>query len=130
MRYIDFIIQTLAMLIGLSVFGYSIYDPRSLGLIFFVQMFLGPWQLMSSLVSVITKTPCWKLKVIHLLISIIYLLSIYLLVKSDIWHVDSSNELLLIIPAWLLAAFCYMSVWKEIFYKRKRKGSFLPNLSF
>ena len=128
----DVIVQTLIVMLGVGVIIWSYRDPDMPKLLLLVQMLLGPWQMLSCLLSIITRRPLLKLKAIHFVSSLLYLLVLYAIIAD--WILPDLREkqihLLAIIPAWLLGAFYYTLTWKWVLTPRKKSSSFLPNLSF
>jgi hypothetical protein len=118
MKYIDTIGQTaLLFLTGMMVIAYS-WSGLMYG-----QLFIGIWQMISSIVSVIAGTPHKSLRRIHLLLATTYLLLLY------VGFITSHQFLLLTVPPWTLALYYYGITWKW-FLSNPKKGNFLPNISF
>jgi hypothetical protein len=134
MRYVDFTVQTLFIVVALAIVGGSFFMQDWLTLILLLQFMLGLWQLTSSFLSVIKKSGYYKLKEIHLILSlgdIILILVIGVVYKVvDLGNAGSLliMPILFVIP-WCLAMFYYWITLKCTFSNRRR-GSFLPNLSF
>jgi hypothetical protein len=125
---IDFGIQTL--IIGSVILAalFSIPDGNFDSIAtFFVwgAFFLGPWQLLSSLVTTLSRWPLWNLRLIHLLTSIVFLVILSLLAaygdQSDFNPMvgDLGNGLGFAIPG-ILAAF-YFSITIKTFTLLKQK---------
>lgn len=97
------------------------------------QLVLGPWQYLGSLISVVVKAPSAKQKRIHLIVSTIYLLMLYLGTLKHFHGISFPGEVIaltLTVPAWALGIYYYIITWRWTFPKIKRRGSFLPHLSF
>jgi hypothetical protein len=133
MRSIDFIVQTLlitaALISGLMFWFLS----GSIFLFALCQCAVFGWQIASAVVSLITESTSVDLKRKHLLVSILYIISV-LTIPALIDHVEFSGffktyTVYIIIPAWGLAVFYYYVTWKISLTKRK-KGNFLPHLGF
>lgn len=122
MKYIDLSIQTLIMLFALGLLIISVGGNEGIEVLLYAQLFLGPWQLLSSLVSIIARSPFYVNKRIHFFASILYLIFLYAYGMQSI--------MLLIIPSWTLGLLYYVLTWKWILIQTKKRGSFLPNLSF
>ena len=117
MKYVDIIGQTaLLLLTAMMIVGYS-WSGLMYG-----QLFIGVWQMISSIVSVITGTPDRNLRRIHLLLAVTYLV---LLAVGFVNH----QFFFLTVPPWMLAIFYYTITWKW-FLDNPKKGNFLPNISF
>ncbi len=129
MKYLDVIVQTLIILLGLVVviMSFVLQESDWMFSILYAQLLLGPWQMLSSIVSVIVKAPLYKAKQYHLILSSIYL--VVLMIIGISLPMLASIAFLLILP-WALAIYYYVLSWKTIFPSTKRNGSFLPNLSF
>lgn len=134
MKYLDLIIQTLIFIFGITVLiWFSDEAAWPVNALLIVQMVLGPWQMLSSFASVVLQAGFHKVKRIHLGVSIIYLAVLYVyFYKSPPFfnHAGIVAKLLLTVPAWTLAFFYYIVTWKWVLRGRKKRGSFLPHLSF
>ncbi|MBT1706841.1 hypothetical protein KK062_01330 [Fulvivirgaceae bacterium PWU5] len=130
-KYIDLVIQSLCILIALVAVGIESnpHDRDWPLAILFIQVILGPWQLMGSLVSVFRKTKSRKLKSIHLLASLLYLAVLIPLLQADFVN-KHTRLLLLTIPAWILAIGYYSITWHGILKRSERGKGFLPHLGF
>lgn len=125
MRYLDLITQTLVISITaiVALFG----GADLIYAILLAQLVLGPWQLLSSFVSVVLKSNQYKLKALHLLISFTYLVVLH---KGRDQFPGTFYMLLLTIPAWSLALYYYFLTAIEVFRRPGGGGKFLPHLSF
>jgi len=126
MKYIDFGIQTIIFIFALGLLGITIANRESLMAILYAQLLLGPWQLLSSLISVCSRSDFHKEKRIHLFTSIGYLIVLF----SD---PDLPSELvayLYTIPAWLLAIYYYYLTYQWAFRLQKSNGGFLRHINF
>lgn len=132
MKYVDFAIQTSILLLTiLLVVSYGEHDW--LLAVLYAQMVLGPWQYISSLISVITKAPFFKQKRIHLIVSTVYLLLLYLGTLENFHGINFPGELILpvlTIPAWTLGLYYFSITWRWTFLSTKKRSSFLPHLNF
>lgn len=130
MKYIDFSVQAVILLLMVAGF---VHDPKAWSMsILIAQMVLGPWQYISSLISVIAKAPFMKQKRRHLIISTIYLLMIYAATQKPYQGVIPSDWVFpaMTIPAWSLALYYFRITCRWTFSKTKSGGNFLPHLSF
>lgn len=131
MKYIDFTLQTIILLLTAAGF---VYDPKAWVMcILYAQIVLGPWQYFSSLISVITRAPFFKQKRIHLIVSTIYLLLLYLGTLKNVHGISFPDEAIFpafTIPAWILALYYFAITCRWTFSKTKSGGNFLPHLSF
>src|SRR5688572_13772653 len=77
MKYLDFTIQSLIMVGGLIFAAGAILSKSDVFIaILMIQLYLGLWQFASSLISVIARAPHFRAKLIHLIVSVFYLLSL------------------------------------------------------
>jgi hypothetical protein len=131
MKYLDLAIQTIIFIFGIVMLLVSWGEADWPFAILYAQALLGPWQMISSIVSVIAKAPLYKKKKLHLLLAAIYLMVLY--VCGNMSFVSISGRffsLLLTVPAWALAIFYFILTWKWVFPRIRKGGNFLPNLSF
>ncbi|MCD9016219.1 hypothetical protein [Parachryseolinea silvisoli] len=133
-KYIDLVVQSLciviASFIGVAVIIASNPHDRDWPLgILFIQLILGPWQLIGSLVSVFRKAKSRKLKSIHLFASLLYLAVLIPLIQADFAN-KHTRLLLLTVPAWTLAIGYYSITWRGILKRSERGKGFLPHLGF
>jgi hypothetical protein len=134
-KYIDLVVQSLCIVIATVIVTVVIIESKPRDgdwqmAILCIQLVLGPWQFVGSLISVLrrtTKSP--KLKSIHLLASMLYLASLFPLHQIDF----ASKYTLLIfmtVPAWILATGYYIITWHEILKRSESGKGFLPHLGF
>jgi len=126
MRYINVIVQTILFLVapGMAIFEGA--DPATCLLV--AQFFLGPWQLVSSLASILMKAKYFRLKIAHQIASWLVLTGLYLVMN----HQNGGEPVLiffLFVAPWTLAIYYYVVTWKVLLAKGG-KGKFLPHLSF
>lgn len=127
MKYVDIIVQTLIFVLTIAFAtaeGWQDYPPAYL---LIGQLFMGIWQLLSAVISILATRVLKQSKVMCLLLALIYLCFLLLMGKSPLE--TDVYMLFFTIPAWMLAIAYYIITWKWVLIKRKR-GSFLPNLSF
>jgi hypothetical protein len=131
MRYVDFVFQTLMIITGIVVLVLTYLDPNWPAAIFWIQLILGPWQVMSSLISIISESFSNKEKKLYLILSSCYLLGVYISFNSTLAFFSGTMlTVLLTLPAWTLAFYYYFITWKYTFPRKRKRGSFLPNLGF
>jgi hypothetical protein len=131
MRYIDFVFQTLLIIAGAVMLVATYYDLNWPVIILWIQLILGPWQVMSSLISIITESFFNKEKRLHLILSACYLLGLYISFNTTLpFFSGTVLTVLLTVPAWILAIYYYIITWKYTFPRKRKRGSFLPNLGF
>ena len=132
MKYLDFTIQSLIMLGGLIFVTGTIFSKSELFIaILIIQLYLGPWQFASSLVSVIARAPGFHEKLIHLMASVFYLLSLLATLNSGYAGAPHlAVKLYCTVPAWALAIYYYVITWQWTFPKRTSGGKFLPHINF
>ena len=135
MKKLDFIAQSL--IIGLAL-GFTLYGLVQDGEFYwlvpiYAQLFLGPWQFISSLVNFISTwnqpASIYKNLVnIHLYLSVLYLgVTVGLRVSTGF---EPSPAWIMIIP-WLLGLYYYAIAYLKMKGHNKyghRKGHFLPHL--
>ena len=126
-RFTDLAIQ--AILIGWAIFTVVInpFHP-DMGVILVIQLLLGTYQMISSLLSIgFSKPSAPRRKVIHFAVSTGYLISLMLVSELEFSSVLWS--LYLTLPAWSLAIYYF---WVSIFptARQGRRSRFLPNLGF
>jgi len=133
MRYVDFAIQTSILLLTISLLAVSYGEHDWLLAVLYAQMALGPWQYISSLISVLARAPFFKQKRIHLIVSTVYLLLLYLGAQENLHGINFPGEFILpalTIPAWILGLYYFSITWRWTFLTTKRRSSFLPHLNF
>jgi len=134
MRYIDFTIQTLIMLFGIFILTASWGEPGWPSPIVVAQMFLGPWQVLSSVVGVAARSAAHKAKRIHLIASGLYfLVMVFANGMASTLNYEWSDTVImsyLIIPPWILALYYYSITWRIAFPSHKKNSSFLPHINF
>ena len=103
-----------------------------------VQFWIGLEQYLSSMVSCLIKSSRWKEKVIHLKLSTIYLLMLFVgLTVTNITGASSvfpfahflAFAYVFVLP-WALAIYYAIITWKETFASKRNNGHFLPHTSF
>jgi hypothetical protein len=118
MKYIDFSVQSILLVAALVVFITNIGGSDAVRVLLWMQLLVGPWQLLSSLIAV----------AIHLIISALYLTVLFMLPFQR--FTTSTTLIILMAPAWTLAIYYYMLTSLATFQKRARQSSFLPHTSF
>jgi hypothetical protein len=107
----------------LSRFLLTDSDPFA---ILIVQFFLGCWQMFSAFISILTRRPLMKLRIIHFCSALVYLTLLFLIVKEN----TSYYALFLFGPSWSLATlYLYISAG-SVFKTRTKQSAFLPHSSF
>jgi len=125
-KHIDFAAQTCIIL--LTGVGLAFSHGRNLLLMLLIaQLLLGPWQMLSSLLSVTDGTAYHKLKALHLVLS-----GFYLIVVFGTYRIidEKYTRLLLTLPAWVLGFYYYFINSLEVLRKPRKGGKFLPHTSF
>jgi hypothetical protein len=127
MKYIDFSVQSLMFVAVLIIVATNISDNVAPSLLS-IQLVVGTWQLLSSLISVGLRARMYKLKTIHLVVSVIYISILFIIPFQEL----SRNVALMIlmVPAWPLAVFYYAITSFVTFQSPGRQSSFLPHTSF
>jgi hypothetical protein len=124
-RYIDVGIQTI-LFVWLIIILIGTRDGLVTNVLF-VQLCMGAYQMASSGVSIVAALPFPPpKKVLHITISIVYLISL-----SGLFGGNEKLffKLYLLIPSWSLAIYYYIVSLGPIFWRPKR-GKFLPHLGF
>jgi hypothetical protein len=122
MKYIDFIIQTGLILFSAGVLLVTLQNNAWPATLLIPQFFVGVWQMISSIVSVLFKMRAYHLKRWHLFFAGLYLVCL------SAW--PSVSLTFLIVPSWLLATYYYIVTCVTTFARQRKNGSFLPHLSF
>ena len=125
MKFLDFSVQSLMLVVVLILLVASENPSPD---ILSMQLVVGSWQLLSSLRSVGLRTRKYKLKTIHLILSAIYLSILLIIPFPELSR--SVALIILMVPAWILAAFYYAITCFAAFPKTSRQSSFLPHTSF
>jgi hypothetical protein len=129
MKYIDLVVQSL--LIGAAaVILIANFFYRDLGiLIGYDQLLLGAWQLSACIISLIAYPSGNSARRMHLVLSGIYLLSLFIAANSGIAFPGWLVITYVTVPAWALGIFYYFISLRGVFPKLKQT-KFLPHLSF
>jgi len=130
MKYIDFGIQTLILAFAIILLATTWNESDWPLSILFAQLFMGPWQFLSSLVSVITRTELHKEKQIHLFTSIAYLMILVLGSNTGQSIPKEFTLFFVTVPAWLLAIYYYYLTYRWTFSFQKTNGGFLRHINF
>lgn len=131
MKYLDFTIQSLIMIAALALAMACVTTkPDAFIMILMVQFYLGCWQLASSVISLIARAPRFRTKSIHLIISVIYLLSFIGIFNSGFNIPQLAVKLYLTVPAWALGIYYYIITWQWAVPKKTGGGKFLPHINF
>lgn len=133
-KYIDLVVQSLCILAALSIVVFvaiesNPHDRDWRLVILFIQLIIGPWQLIGSLVSVFLKTKFRRLKSVHLLASLLYLAVLIPLFQADFMN-EHTRLLFATVPAWVLAIGYYSITWRGVLKRSERGKGFLPHLGF
>ncbi len=134
MRKFDFIIQSLIIGLGFVFTLSGLFRSGEFYWFFLIyaQLFLGPWQFVSSLVNYIAAlnqpASLYKnLVTIHLYLSVLYLTLTGGLMA--LYNFEPSLSWIMIIP-WLLGLYYYVLSYLKIKrqHRYQRRGRFLPHL--
>jgi hypothetical protein len=133
MKYLDFTIQSIIIVMGL-VLLIAFHDAKDLPIaVLAIQLFLGPWQFASSVISVVSRSEYFKIKRTHLIVSSIYLITLVIIPQIGIESTDFLTTLFkiyLTAPAWALATYYYIITWHWALQKGSGGGKFLPHINF
>lgn len=133
MKYLDFAIQSIIIVFGILILIFSWEEPDWPLAVLYAQIMLGPWQMTSSIISIVAQAPLYRQKRFHLFIAILYLIGLYVYTDTDstvIPHSETIFSIIFTVPAWALGIFYYSLTCRWVFAGRRKKGNFLPNLSF
>jgi len=128
MKYIDFSVQSILFVAVLVVIMANIVGNDAVRVVVWMQLLVGTWQLLSSVISVGMRSRLYKLKAIHLIICALYLAVLFILPFRR--FTASTTLIVLMAPAWTLAIYYYMVTSLATFQRPSRQGSFLPHTSF
>lgn len=115
MKYIDTAVQSLlwAAMIGMII-------PLNFTAILLGEFAIGVWQMLSCILSLIFVKTYRRAKAIHLLVSVVCLVLIFL---------DPNGLILWTLP-WGLAIYYTVLTWMWCLKSDARQGKFLPHTSF
>jgi hypothetical protein len=133
MKSLDVTVQSIAFAASLIFLGSAYVTLDWLLAFLCVQFFLGVWQVVSSIGSLVVGSPLRKWKRWHLVLAAFYLIMLYACANSTLPVFDESGiaiKLLFVIPAWALAIFYYILTWKTFLAKDQKLGKFLPHTGF
>jgi hypothetical protein len=142
LKNIDFVVQSIVLLILVGIMVIASLNALLSGagnwadgifIFLYAQLILGPWQLVSSLLSLLLRLEFYGRKKIHFILSIICLLLLF----GSSWLHNSINTdytkalvfIFLMAVPWSLAIFYYFITWRWMFPKRDN-GKFLSHISF
>ena len=128
MKYIDFTVQSILFVAALVVVVGNIGGSDAVRVVLWTQLLIGPWQVLSSLISVGIRTRMFKLKVIHLVVSAIYLSVLFIMPFRKFSEV--TTLIIFMVPAWALAIYYYILTCGDTFQGSTRQSGFLPHTSF
>ena len=127
MKYIDFFAQSVMFVAVLIIIAAKIGENPAPSMRS-MQLIVGTWQLLSSLISVGLRTRMYKLKTIHLVVSGIYVSILFIIPFPELSRTVSL--IILMVPAWILAVYYYAITCFATFQQKHRQSSFLPHTSF
>jgi hypothetical protein len=128
MKYIDFCVQSILFVVVLVIIIAKIGGSDCVRVVLAMQLVVGTWQLLSSVISVGMRSRLYELKATHLIISALYLAVLFIFPFRR--FTVSTTLIILMAPAWTLAIFYYMVTSLATFQRTSRQGSFLPHTSF
>jgi hypothetical protein len=136
-KYIDLGVQTLCVLLATITLLNRVIGPVPASEpidwrvgIFFAQMILGPWQMLSSGISIFSWSPLRRLKIIHFVSALVYLALLGIIFSLDGVSEIPWDNLMMAIPAWILALYYYFLSWCWVIRANTRHKGFLPHLGF
>ena len=127
-KYIDFSVQTLLFVAVLVILIGRLGGSDTLLLVLWMQLLIGPWQVLSSVISVGVRARMYKPKTIHLIISALYLTVLFSFPLS--MYSPVLARIIFMVPAWILAIYYFVLTCLATFQRRGRQSSFLPHTSF
>jgi len=129
MKYIDASIQTMSLLVAVGSLTASIWYRESMLFFLVNQFFMGVWQVLACVISLLVHRDRNDSRRLHITLSGIYLLSLFMLGGL---HIDFPKWLVityLTAPAWTLAIYYYAITLRGVF-PRTKQSNFLPHLGF
>jgi hypothetical protein len=129
MRFANIIFQTILILTVILLLALRPLDTSTLILVWCIQLFLGPLQVIRALIDVIHRLEYWKWKLYYLICCVVYIFLILPILLFQIHISQRVIEIALTAPAWFLALNSYALTILSKFFPNKR-SSFLPHLSF
>lgn len=134
MKYVDFAFQTIILLLVLLSFMAGLAEDGTLGAgglaSMYAAMLIGPWQLVSSALSLFAKAPYAKLKRIHLVLSFAYFAAMALLLGFLLpWTPEWLKNTILFVPPVILSLYYYFLTWIWVFQSQAR-SKFLPHINY
>jgi uncharacterized membrane protein len=122
MKYINFVFQAMLITVAAGLLIFSRQGTPWVASILIVQAILGVWQLVSSIYAVFFRSSFHIIKRYHLLLALLYFIFLA--------GIHDFSIGLLTGPPWILAVFYFYITCKETFVRHRKKGSFLPHVSF
>jgi hypothetical protein len=122
MKYVDFVCQTVLLIFAVAVLVFILPDRVLPEAMLVPQFFVGVWQIISSVVSVLFKMRAYQLKKWHLFFASIFLVCL--------WAMPDISLPILMVPSWILAGYYYAITCIKTFHRKRKTGSFLPHISF
>src|SRR5688572_1300059 len=113
MKFIDFTVQSILFVAALVVVIGNIGESDAVRVVLWMQLLVGPWQVLSSVISVGIRTRMYKLKVIHLVVSAIYLSVLLIIPLRTLSEV--TTLFIFTVPAWTLAIYYYVLTCRDTF---------------
>lgn len=133
-RYIDYTLQTLLFLAAIATLVTAAFAPDTIAVIMIVQFFMGIWQVLSCVFSLILYPNQNNSRRNHIVMAALYVLSLFVFPALLNHDLSIFPEWLIIVyatvPAWSLALYYYWITFTHTFPNRIKRGSFLPNISF
>lgn len=133
-RYIDFTFQTLLFMAAIATLVTAAFAPDTIAVIMIVQFFMGIWQVLSCVLSLILYPNQNNSRRNHIVMAALYVLSLFVFPALLNHDLSIFPEWLIIVyatvPAWSLALYYYWITFTHTFPNRIKRGSFLPNISF
>lgn len=131
LKFIDFAMQSLLMAGGLVAVGLTLFSPGWFILILYLQMVLGPWQITSALILLLTRHPKRQAIVYYVLATTVYFLigwgwSVFM---DFTVHRIVLMAYLTVIP-WGLALYYYLLLSVDYVRGYRPAGKFLRHLQF
>lgn len=129
-KYFDWAGQTLLVLAGIIVMISNLDRSSGIFIVFWVQLVLGPWQILSAIVWTIWGAPHQESRKQYLIAALSWsFLLIFLSNVHPIFNQQAEIVIGAIIIPWILAVYYYRIVCRSTFIKQSGKG-FLPHLQF
>ncbi len=129
-KWIDFGVQAILLLFGLGVLLFLSTEANWPFQLMWIQIVLGPWQLISAIICSIATAQFRTHRLIYLFVSIVWLIILSQGSRFNFESVPYLKVLGLIVVPWILASYYFNLTRLSVFPRQPKRGNFLPHLSF